>query len=170
MDVIKSDMNDSQTGFTLIELMMVLMISAILAMLAGPSFNEIIRNNRLATMANDFVSTLNFARSEAVKRGAGIIVCSSDDQATCTNTDWKDGWIVQLASTGELIRVHAGLDGSDTTFSNVEGNTSIQYNSRGMLNGNAATTFHLCVYAGKPGRQISITATGRPRSSEYNGC
>lgn len=170
MDVINSDMNDSQTGFTLIELMMVLIISAILATLAAPSFNDIIRKNRLATMTNDFVSTLNYARSEAVKRGTGVIVCSSSDQAGCTNSAWKDGWIVQLASTGEMLRAHEGLDGPGTTLVNIEGKTSLQYTSRGMLNGNAATTFNLCLQSGKPGRQIGITATGRPRSSEYNGC
>ena len=163
-------MNESQTGFTLIELMMALIISAIRATLAVPSFNDMIRKNRLAAMTNDFVSTLNYARSEAVKRGAGVIVCSSNDQAGCTNTAWKDGWIVQLASTGEMLRAHAALDGPGTELINIEGKTDLQYTSQGMLSGNAATTFMLCLQAGKPGRQIAITATGRPRSREYNGC
>ncbi|MFQ5487385.1 MAG: GspH/FimT family pseudopilin [Gammaproteobacteria bacterium] len=169
MNEIKIDMKNRHTGFTIIELMMALMIGAILATMAVPSFIDLIRSNRVTTQTNDFISTLNYARSEAVKRGTGIIVCSSNDQASCTASAWQDGWIVQQASDGELLRASAALSGN-SSLSNLDGNTSIQYTSRGLLNGNLATTFELCIYAGKPGRQIAISATGRPRSTEYLGC
>ncbi len=169
MNAIKNNVKDLHAGFTLIELMMALAIGAILATMAVPSFIDLIRNNRITTQTNDFISTLNYARSEAVKRGTGIIVCSSNDQATCTASAWQDGWIVQQASNAELLRAHAAL-GGDSTLSNLDSNTSIQYTSRGLLTGNLATTFDLCVYTGKPGRQINISATGRPRSTEYLGC
>lgn len=169
MKTIKIDMKNLCAGFTLIELILALTIGAVLTTMAVPSFIDMIRNNRITSQTNDFISTLNYARSEAIKRGTGIIVCSSNDQATCTGSTWQSGWIVQQASDGELLRVHDALDGT-STLSNVEGNNSIQYTTRGLLNGNAATTFRLCVYSGKPGRQIGVSATGRPQSMEYSGC
>ncbi len=169
MDGINMSMQKAHTGFTLIELMMVLLIGAILASLAVPSFINIIRDNRLASQTNDFISALNFARSEAIKRGTNITVCSSDNQASCNSAaPWQDGWVIVITNTGELLRAHAALDGS--TLVNQEGNTNIQYTARGMLNGNTATTFNLCIDSGVPGRQISITATGRPRSTKYTAC
>lgn len=162
-------MNKTDSGFTLLELMMALMIGAILATLAVPAFLDTIRNNRLAVQANDFISALNFARSEAIKRGTDITICSSDNQNGCNTTAaWHQGWVVLVTDSGELLRTHAGLKGS--TLLNQENNTSIQYNPRGLLSGNAATTFNLCIDSGIPGRQISITATGRPRLSKYTGC
>ena len=55
-------------GFTLIELMITLAVAAILITAALPSFNEFIKNNRLTTQANNFIATLNLARSEAPAR------------------------------------------------------------------------------------------------------
>lgn len=82
-------------GFTLIELMITLVLAAIILTLAVPGFQDIIRNNRAATQANELVTALGLARSEAVKRGARVSLCPSADQASCTGgTDWSGGWIV----------------------------------------------------------------------------
>ncbi len=43
-----------QAGFTLVELMMTILAGAILLTIAVPSFQTMIRNNRLATQVNDF--------------------------------------------------------------------------------------------------------------------
>ena len=84
-------------GFTLIELMITLVLAAIILTLAVPGFQDIIRNNRAATQANELVTALGLARSEAVKRGARVSLCPSTDQASCTGgADWSNGWIVFL--------------------------------------------------------------------------
>ncbi|HYQ91031.1 MAG TPA: prepilin-type N-terminal cleavage/methylation domain-containing protein, partial [Candidatus Competibacteraceae bacterium] len=50
-------------GFTLIELMAIITIAAILLVIGVPSFQETMRNNRVATQANQLISALTLARS-----------------------------------------------------------------------------------------------------------
>lgn len=81
-------------GFTLIELMVTLAVLAIVITVAIPGFNDLIRNNRTDALSEEFVSALNFARLEAVKRTGRVSLCASDDGEDCNNADWTKGWIV----------------------------------------------------------------------------
>ena len=59
-------------GFTLIELMIVLIIAGIAMSAAIPSFQGMIVRNRITSQTNEFLLTLNLARSEALRVG-GIV-------------------------------------------------------------------------------------------------
>jgi type IV fimbrial biogenesis protein FimT len=80
-------------GFTLLELMTALLVVAIVLSAGVPSYLSVVRNNRAATNANELVSALTTARSEAVRRGDRVSICRSNDGATCSGA-WEDGWIV----------------------------------------------------------------------------
>ncbi|RLQ21449.1 prepilin-type N-terminal cleavage/methylation domain-containing protein [Seongchinamella sediminis] len=80
-------------GFTLIELMIVVVIVAVGMALAAPSFYTTLKNNRLRTEADRIVTSFNLARSEAVKRSVDVVVCASPDGATCSGGP-ADGWLV----------------------------------------------------------------------------
>jgi type IV fimbrial biogenesis protein FimT len=82
------------SGFTLIELMVTVAILAILLAVGVPSFRSMVENNRIRAVGNDLVVALQFARSEAIKRGASVTLCSSDDQASCSGA-WTDGWVAR---------------------------------------------------------------------------
>ena len=56
----------ANNGFTLIELMITLVVVIILAAIAAPSFNSLIRENRLSTQSNLFLSSLQLAKSEVM--------------------------------------------------------------------------------------------------------
>jgi type IV fimbrial biogenesis protein FimT len=64
-----------QTGLTMVELMIVVTITAILAGLAAPAFIELINNTRMTSTMSQLTSDLNRARSEAIKRNRRMLVC-----------------------------------------------------------------------------------------------
>jgi len=83
-------------GFTLIELLVTLTVAAIILTFALPSFTSQVRNNRSLAFGEEFVTALNFARSEAVKRGALVSICASNDAGTGCASDWTNGWLAFL--------------------------------------------------------------------------
>jgi type IV fimbrial biogenesis protein FimT len=113
----------SCSGYSMIELLITVVIISILAVIAVPSFQNLMARNRVATQANEFVTDLNLARSEAIKRGQRISICKSEDGVTCTTDDgWDQGWIVfintgstiAVADVNDILRVRPALQGGST--------------------------------------------------------
>ena len=90
-------------GFSLIEVMVTVAILAILAALAGPSFQPLIDKWRVQQTVENMKSTLYYARSEANKRG-GRVGIQKNDVADCapdsTAQEWNCGWFVFVDSEG----------------------------------------------------------------------
>ncbi|HSI22781.1 MAG TPA: GspH/FimT family pseudopilin [Methylophilaceae bacterium] len=63
-----------QFGFTLIELMIVIVIAGILLAMALPSFRDSIDRNRLRSITDTLYGDLQFAKSEAIKRNQPMTV------------------------------------------------------------------------------------------------
>jgi type IV fimbrial biogenesis protein FimT len=88
------------SGFTMIELLIVLTVVAVLATLGAPAFGEFVRNMRLASGMSDLNSDLLLARSESIRRNSRVLVCprSSTTSMTCATTvtaeTWMNGWLV----------------------------------------------------------------------------
>jgi len=82
------------------ELMVTVAIAGILLGVAIPSFTSIISSNRLTTYANELVTALNLARSEAIKRGQPVTIRHNGS----TSGDWSGGWTIftDLDSDGAL--------------------------------------------------------------------
>ena len=175
-------------GFTLIELMVTIALAAIILTQAVPSFNSLVQNNRLISQKNEFISTLNLARNEALKRATRVTVCASTDQATCDTTDWEQGWIVFsdrdgdseldagtgacLATEDCLIRVSAGLQDGNTLSARKSGAAAdtgfIQYTPRGAVD--TAATFTFCDKRGaEHARATNINNLGRAISASDSG-
>ncbi len=156
-------------GFTLIELMTTIAVVAILLVIAIPSYEYLMTTNRLAGEINEFTSSLNFARSEAIKRGQQIVVCKSNTQGcladsdpsdcSCTNAgDWGQGWIIFVDSltindavdVGEtIVKGYPPLEGGairDTLTGAVNVANRIHFNRNGFSGGPGISsgTVRLC--------------------------
>lgn len=103
----------SQSGFTIVELMIGLAVTAVLLVAIVPTFGQFILNRSVSSQANSFASMLSFARSEAIKRNSTVSMCKSANGTTCTaQGNWAQGFIVFIDSstTGTLGVVDAGED------------------------------------------------------------
>lgn len=99
------------SGLSLLELMATVAVAAILATIAVPSYLTMIQNNRLTSQVNELIASLALARSEAIKGGTTVYVCSSDDQSNCVDDKWSDGWLVWSDEDGD-----GTLDTSDSVL------------------------------------------------------
>jgi len=86
-----------QIGFTLVELLTVLVIVAIGALVAMPSLSQALVAQRLRAAATDLTSSLMLARSEAIKRNGSVQI------VPLTGATWTSGWRVTGVDSGDQI-------------------------------------------------------------------
>jgi type IV fimbrial biogenesis protein FimT len=94
-------------GFTLMELMIVLAVAGVILAIGAPNFRDFRMNNALTGAANDYLASLQLARTEAVKRQGIVSVCRSAnpgaDEAGCDGDDFS-AWIVFDDPDGDCDR------------------------------------------------------------------
>ena len=168
-------------GFTLIELMIVMLIVAIFVVVGVPNFQNLISDNRLSTQANSLVSSMQLARSEALKLRTTISICRTTDGASCvgTNGAWDSGWLVFVddnqngaadatdgngdTDAGERVLLAQGPLSSGNTLRGVNAvNNFVSYLPSGLSSTNG--NFRLCdgrAPDADKGRQITVGTTGR---------
>ena len=177
-------------GFTLLELVVVLVLAAILVALAVPSFRTMTQDSRRDAAVQDLVADLAFARSEALRRNTKVTLCRSSDGSACATGSggYEIGWIVfpdgpptgTHATDGSepVLRQHGAID--DITVTGNGTNTNIiTFNPNLRLTGNGGassvgTTIKFCD-AHRPvttARAIIVSSVGRIRTgqdSDNNG-
>jgi prepilin-type N-terminal cleavage/methylation domain-containing protein len=80
-----------QDGFTIIELMVVVVIAAILLTLAAPSFNDMLQRRRMEGQVSELVTDLQYARSEAVQRNRNVVLVTGGAGTCYTIAAWSTG-------------------------------------------------------------------------------
>ncbi len=184
----KTNRPKQQTGFTLVELMVTLTILGVMLTIAAPNFQNVVKNNRIATETNRLLTDLQFARSEAMKRGVRVVLCRSGNPTTATpecggtaNT-WSNGWLIFASgdtnntydsATDTLLRVAQASTGAVTIKSNGTPNNGLEFNANSSTNESGATArFAVCDERGITyGRMIEIPPVGKPRlASSVSSC
>lgn len=106
----------SRGGFTLVETLAVIALLAVIAVMATPSFVAWRVRDQVDARAKALASTLAYARSEALRRGARVTVCRIDAARACLAAgrpcgdgiaDWACGWAVLAERGGTLALLRA---------------------------------------------------------------
>lgn len=166
-------------GFSLVELMVVLLVLGVLLTVTIPSFNTLYQNNRLYTQANDFHLSLSRARSEAMSRVQRITVCPSTNGSSCASGGaWENGWIIFTESHGSqnaavdpnevVLEIQQAISGGNTLRGSSNVANYVSYDGTGfstLVSGTVQTgRLALCDLRGlSNGKAIVINAAGRPR-------
>ncbi len=147
-----SRLGAGQPGFTLTELLLVVAVIGILASLAAPSFSQLIKSQRMKSMATDINASLTLARSEAVKRNRDVTLSPT------TAGSWENGWqIADPDHAGNYIEVHSAFAGLTAT-----GPDSVTYRSSGRIQGSVAPAFNISAAGVSDQRCVSVDLSGRP--------
>ena len=96
-------------GFSLIELLTVLVILGLVAGLGLPSFLDVIARNRVVSQHNEILAGLSYARAEAIRRNVPVALCAANAAQTACQVAWDRNWLVWQDTDADGV-VDAGED------------------------------------------------------------
>ena len=158
------------SGFTLIELMIVVGIVGILAVVALPSMQDLVVANRMKSVSMDIYTSLALARSEAIKRNNGSV------SMIPAAGGWQNGWTVTCVDTAgscggaDVLITTGDAVASTLTLTGPAGN--VTFSRDGRL-ASAAASFKIVYTANNPRvpmRCVDLGVSGRPNTrADTNG-
>ena len=167
------DRRASALGFTLIELLVTLTIASIMMGFAIPAFNDFVQQRRMASDGNQIIAAINYARSEASRRG-GIVTIQALD-ASDSDDEWGPGFCVTADDPGDCNAALAmfTLEGANFTMDALgvlNDEDSMSFNGRGLIQDDLRGEIRLCGADADddPGRSIQINAIGRAQVTRDN--
>lgn len=102
--MIDSMRSRGRAGFTLTELMVAVAIAAILLASGVPLLRDMLVRQRLRATANELFAAIDLTRSQAIARGARVLIMPAD----ADGADWTRGWLVFVDNNGSI-----SFDGGD---------------------------------------------------------
>lgn len=172
------------SGFTLVEMVITLTVIAILAGIAVPSFTETLDRRRVSGAAEQLQSDLQYARSEAIRRNADVIVsfvsgtstwCYGIDTTVCTCTTAND---CQLDGVTKVVD-QTGFRGVSLTQNFGDSEISFDPRTFDLDNGTATFTSNIgtsnarvvSVKVGQVGGRIKLCSpSGSTNIPGYGAC
>lgn len=166
--------NNNNTGFTIIEILTVVIIMTILLAAAIPGWKIFIQNNQANMIASKLYTSLILARTTAIQSGYKTLLCPvlTPNGVTCQNSTQWDNWIVFMdkdadnsfdegtnVDTIEQVRFYRDLPASTITASTAG---AIGFTPTGFSINTSNQTFNIlppgCI--GNNGKQITIEPSG----------
>ena len=163
-------------GFTLVEMLVVVMVMAIALGIAAPSFAALAERNRALAVFHQLTATLAGARLAAVQLGRPVTICPTRDGRQCRqDLVWDEGWMSyidvrradQPANVGTVIR-HVELSGRGIAVRSSVGRHRIRFQPSGWASG-ANISLRLCSQrAQRLLGAVIVNNAGRPRSERQD--
>lgn len=169
-------------GFTLVEMLVVLLISAVALSLAVPGLQNLLATHRLSTATNAFASAFHLARLAAIQRNCPVALCAGESGACHSRAswDWAKGWIVFIDPNRNGVReadeplLHSGAAAHPSLLArgNAPLNKSVIFTAQGFAEqpGGAFAAGRLRICAPMPlsnnARDLVLSKSGRLRLEE----
>lgn len=149
----------SQSGMTLLEMMIAVGIMAVLMRMAAPSFSSFIAEARLSSNSEAFASAFKYARNEAGMSNIAVTV------SPLSGTDWTSGSQVRQVKLGTatLLRQTSPMSGAvSMTYSGGSAPTSVTFYPDGSTNLTSGGAWvRMCdTSVGSVGRAVIINGSG----------
>ncbi len=162
----------------MLEIMIGIAIIGIVMAVAVPNLSNSLKNGRVTALSNELLASLNFARSEAIKRRVNVTICNTPDGTDMSDpsiddcdaggTSWEDGWIVHVNDDETpdytILQVKGALQDDLDVQTNLDATDLFEFNNRGFVFGDNNYQFAICDDRGpENGRLLQIERTGRSR-------
>jgi type IV fimbrial biogenesis protein FimT len=168
----------NQSGMTLLELLVVLAVSASLLTIGIPSFASLIHSSHVTSATNELVGSLHLARAEAIKRGGRIVICPSATGVACSGADWHQGWVMfhdqdndaALDAYETVVLRRRAMPAGYRLTGNLPVSRYVSYTPTGSAKSTSGAwqfgTLTVCRESRDrvEARQVVIASTGRPRT------
>jgi len=142
-------------GFTLVELLITVSLLAIITSIAVPALSDLIAYNRQQALLTQVQNAVQNARSNAVMHRQTVMLCGTDDGATCTR-DWSHGWLTMVEDSKEVMTV-TQLAADELRWSGF-GDQRVRFNANGTSRNNGR--FYQC-YKQRIAWQLILSRQGR---------
>ena len=146
------------SGFTLVEMLIVLAILAILVGVGMPTFSDSMRDRRLGSVTSEYISAIYIARNESLTRRQLITL-------TPLPAGWQAGWSISDGVNVLHQYVNPDPDDTEIRFPGA-GVSSLRFNANGrvtMNNGTTLANISLLVCDSRDderGRTLNLSAFG----------
>ena len=167
-------MRHRDAGFTLIEMITVLVVLAICAGIGLPSFTRFLERQRTLSAVSSLTTHMSLARMAAISRNRRAVLCPSGDGVSCeAGTDWNRGWMLFLDDDGnrkpdagdEILRVDLEPTSRHLRVVSTAGRQQLRYLPDGRSAG-ANLTISICNQRQEVLARVIVNNMGRPRSEK----
>jgi type IV fimbrial biogenesis protein FimT len=162
------------SGFTVLEVMIVIALITILMAVGIPSFQYVTTANRIAAEVNGLIGDMQYARAEAIKEGQTVVVCVFNGNAAtpgcANNNSWQNGWIVcsdpaadGACDAGQPVYRVQNVFTSTDTFQASSNTSTVTFNREGFaigLPGIITIALHNVTNVTAYTRCVSLSAVG----------
>lgn len=153
-------------GFTMVEMLVVIIIASILLMLAIPYYQSFRADNKASDLATAIASALHFAKSEAIRQNTVMTLCGANaTQTACNNNNsWDNGWII-IGPNNDIHLVYAASIPNTLTATP---NNTVQFQASGFLSSVTNNSFTIQPADCKTGYTVTVSNSGAVSTTKFN--